>query len=80
MKKNSTLLLLLLINLVSFGQGKLEISYNENKKTWPPQYKKVEYFVEKEKDSVYITLRGISIDEIQKLTMKQIIDKVRNEE
>ena len=30
MKKNSTLLLLLLISLVSFGQGKLEISYNEN--------------------------------------------------
>ena len=30
MKKNSTLLLLLLISLVSYGQGKLEISYNEN--------------------------------------------------
>lgn len=29
MKKNSTLLILLLINLVCFGQSKLEISYNE---------------------------------------------------
>ena len=30
MKKNSALLILLLINLVSFGQGKIEISYNEH--------------------------------------------------
>ena len=30
MKKNSVLLILLLLNFVSFGQSKIEISYNEN--------------------------------------------------